>query len=69
MSGFWAERYANPMFGFPITDWHDAFAWLPITTFDGRRVWLRRVKRRRYHRHDYLSGGPDQWSIYATVKQ
>lgn len=68
---FWAEKYASPRFGFPITDWHKAFAWRPVRTFDGRWVWLPPVMRRRYHLHDYLdqSAGSDQWSIYATVNQ
>ena len=62
------DRYCKPQFGFPISDWHQSFAWRPRRTFDGRLVWLRSLMRRRYHRHDYLRGGPDQWWIYATVQ-
>ena len=67
MSAFWANQYARMQFGFPISDWRRTFAWLPVRTFDGRLIWLRPVMTRRYHLHDYLTGGPDQWSIYATV--
>lgn len=26
--------------------WHPMFAWWPVTTIDGQRVWLERVERR-----------------------
>lgn len=71
MTSFWADTYCKPRFGFPISDWHRAFAWWPVRTFDGRRVWLRSVMRRRYHEHEYLThpghAGMDQWWVYATV--
>lgn len=64
---FWAEKYARIRFGFPISDWHSSFALMPHRTFDGRLVWLSPVMRRRYHLHEYLTGGADQWWVYATV--
>ncbi len=54
-----------PRFGFPIGPWRPWFAWRPVTTFDGVRLWLRPVARRRIQLHDYLTGGPDQWWQYA----
>lgn len=29
-----------------INEWHPMFAWWPVTTIDGKRVWLERVERR-----------------------
>ncbi|NIJ18488.1 hypothetical protein FHS95_000157 [Sphingomonas naasensis] len=27
------------------TEWHRVFAWWPVTTIDGQRVWLEHVER------------------------
>jgi hypothetical protein len=32
---------ANPMFGYPVADWHRIFAWLPVDTYDQGWKWLR----------------------------
>lgn len=50
-----------PFFGDVIGQWHDHYAWLPIRTYDQRLVWLRWVRRRCVHKHQYLSGGADFW--------
>ena len=31
----------RPMFGDPIGEWHQWFAWRPVFTYDRRLVWLR----------------------------
>lgn len=54
-----------PMFGKFVGPWRPAFAWLPTRLFDGELVWLRKIVRRRVQKHDYLTGGPDQWWFYA----
>lgn len=68
MRDFWADAYCRPRFGFAVNEWAKCFAWLPVVTFDGRLVWLRPVMRRRFHLHDYLNGGPEQWWVYATIR-
>jgi len=32
----------------PLAEWHDWFAWHPVTV-DGERVWLEKVQRKAYH--------------------
>lgn len=44
--------------------WHTVFAWLPVITNNGVRVWLERVERRCYFSHmwgdEYEYRLPDQ---------
>lgn len=60
-------RDPRPAFGDPVGPWRSWFAWKPVRTFDGVWMWLRRVKRRRIQKHDYLPGGPDFWWQYAML--
>lgn len=55
-----------PMFGDIIGPWHRWFAWRPVETFDGRKVWMRRVNRRRVQTKIWLPGSLDQWWQYAA---
>lgn len=55
----------SPEFGFFIGSWQPYFAWTQTRLYDGSRVWLRTVYRRRVQRHNYLAGGPDAWWLYA----
>lgn len=52
---------AKPLFGFPVADWHRWFAWRPVTTYDGRVIWLHTVERRLIQKRDWLNSGPDHW--------
>lgn len=54
----------RPMFGDPIGPWHRWFAWLPVRTYDGRRVWLRTIWRRGIQLHGHLPG-PGFWWQYS----
>lgn len=68
MGRVWSDppTVPEPRFGWPVAPFHRVFAWLPVTTWDGRRAWLRMVWRRRIHRYDYLDGpGDDQWWQYT----
>lgn len=56
----------RPMFGDPIGEWHQWFAWRPVFTYDRRLVWLRRVLRRCIQKHLWLRGGPEFWWQYAA---
>jgi hypothetical protein len=58
----------TPQFGFPIEQWHWWFAWFPVTTYDGRLVWLRRVMRRKIQKHNHLDGGPCDWWQYKYLR-
>ena len=40
---------------------HKWFAWRPVTTYDGRLVWLKTVWRRRYQTKDFLDGPMLTW--------
>lgn len=56
----------RPQFGDPCGPWRGFFAWRPVSTYDGVRVWLRPVLRRRIQRHHFLSGpGDDFWWQYT----
>lgn len=54
----------EPRWGFPVADWHEWFAWLPVRTFDGRWSWLIWVNRRLVQKYSYLDGGSAQWWQY-----
>lgn len=48
-----------------VGPWHKFFAWKPVTTYDQRKVWLRRAWRACYQKHHYLIGGADFWFVYS----
>lgn len=56
--------FSDPIFGFPTGPWIRCFAWRPVFTYDGGRVWLRWVWKRHIHKHGYLDGGSDWWWQY-----
>lgn len=60
---------AKPMFGYPVADWHDKFAWWPVDTYDQGWKWLRVVERRRIHKHASLDGGYCRWWQYRAKRK
>ena len=58
------KLHHTPMFGDPVAPWHLWFAWFPVRTWDGRLVWLSKVKRRLIQKHTYLSGPSYDWWEY-----
>lgn len=60
---------AQPMFGYPVADWHRVFAWLPIDTYDQGWKWLCVVERRRIHKREFLDGGAGRWWQYRAKRK
>ena len=59
----------KPMFGEPLADWHEWFAWYPVRTWDMRWTWLQTVKRRAIQKHLYLDGPPDWWFEHERIER
>jgi hypothetical protein len=51
----------KPMFGAPISDWFQWFAWHPVNTEDRGWRWLCWVWRRRCQKFSYLEGPDLRW--------
>ena len=49
----------------PVAEPHDWFAWKPVKTWDGRWVWLRKVRRVLVQAHEYLPGPSRPFWSYA----
>ena len=46
------------MFDMPhCYQWREAFAWMPVTTVTGKRVWLRKIYKQRFYSAGKLIGG------------
>ena len=56
----------RPMFSQYASPWHKWFAWRPVTTWDGRLVWLKVVYRRRIFPSLLIEGCADPWMEYHS---
>ena len=45
-----------PLFAFIVSGWHWWFAWRPVRTWDGRRIWLKKTWRRLAQKRNCLDG-------------
>ncbi len=58
-------RYAAaPTYEQRVRQWHWWFAWRPVTTISGYRVWFEWVKRRRV---GFLVGNWGEWEYTAVT--
>jgi len=58
------NREHKYLFANPIGQWHWWFAWLPVKTWDGRWVWLKKIQRRLMQTKDFDFFPSDQFFEY-----